>query len=96
MPFTIFTGINSLTRTNVANWCLYLFTFALVKLESGPCLTRLADYPNANALQEVAQPTGITFTGAGIALYLNVAGELEVRDRALVMNVFILTRVAWM
>ena len=64
-------------------------------MESGSCLTRLADYLNANALREVAQLTEITFTGAGIALYLNVAGELEVGDRALGVNSYILTRGAW-
>ena len=46
-------------------------------MESGSCLTRLADYLNANALREVAQLTEITFTGAGIALYLNVVGNFQ-------------------
>ena len=58
------------------------------------CLTRLADYLNANALREVAQLTEITFTGAGIALYLNVVCNLELRDHAFVMKFCILTRVA--
>ena len=59
-------------------------------MENGSFLKGLADFPDANALQEVAQPTGITFTGVVTAMHLNVTGELEVRDRALVMNVFIL------
>ena len=64
-------------------------------MENGSFLKGLADFPDANALQEVAQPTANTFTGVVTALHLNVAGELEVGDRALGVNSYILTRVAW-
>ena len=91
----MFTGINSLFPKNIVNKFVHFRQWKVpVKLESGSCLTRLANYLNANALREVAQLTEITFTGAGIVLYLNVVCNLELRDHAFVMKFCILTRVA--